>query len=52
VADMFRLTAKPGAPLVSGQAVGEKIAVGRVRVVRDVRAAGTVPIVAARSTSA
>ncbi len=34
-ADVFRLTAKPGAPLVTGQAVGEKIGVGRARVVRD-----------------
>jgi pyruvate,water dikinase len=42
VAEMFRLTAKPGPALVSGQAVGEKIGVGRVRVVRDVRASGAV----------
>ena len=34
--------AVPGLPLVSGQAVGEKIAVGRVRVVRDAAALSTV----------
>ena len=39
---MFRLTTTPGAPLLTGQAVGEKIGVGRVRVVRDVSALGTV----------
>lgn len=33
-AELYRLKGKPGAPLVSGQAVGEKIGVGRVRVVR------------------
>ncbi|HEX7086362.1 MAG TPA: phosphoenolpyruvate synthase [Vicinamibacterales bacterium] len=37
-AEIYRLTARPGAPLVRGQAVGEKIAAGRVRVVRDVGA--------------
>jgi pyruvate,water dikinase len=41
-AEMYRLTAPPGAPLVTGQAVGEKIGVGRVRVVRDVSALNTV----------
>jgi len=41
-AEMYRLTATPGAPLVTGQAVGEKIAAGRVRVVRDIRALDTV----------
>jgi pyruvate,water dikinase len=41
-AEMYRLTATPGAPLVTGQAVGEKIGVGRVRVVRDVSALNTV----------
>jgi len=41
-AEMYRLTSKPGAPLVTGQAVGEKIGVGRVRVVRDVSALNTV----------
>jgi pyruvate,water dikinase len=34
-ADVYRLTAKPGAPLVSGQAVGERIGAGRVRVVKS-----------------
>jgi pyruvate,water dikinase len=42
VAEMYRLTAAPAAPLVSGQAVGEKIGIGRVRVVRDVGALTTV----------
>ena len=32
--EVFRLTGPPGAPLVTGQAVGERIGVGRVRVVR------------------
>jgi pyruvate,water dikinase len=41
-AEMYRLTAPPGAPVVTGQAVGEKIGVGRVRVVRDVSALNTV----------
>jgi len=41
-AEMYRLTAPPGAPLVTGQAVGEKIAAGRVRVVHDIRALDTV----------
>jgi len=36
-AEVYRLTARPGAPLVTGQAVGERIGTGRVRVVRDVR---------------
>ena len=40
--EMYRLTAVPGVPLVRGQAVGEKIGVGRVRVVRDVDALATV----------
>jgi pyruvate,water dikinase len=40
--EMFRLTTTPGAPLLTGQAVGEKIGVGRVRVVRDVSALSTV----------
>jgi pyruvate,water dikinase len=35
-AEIYRLTGSPGAPLLTGQAVGEKIGVGRVRVVRDV----------------
>jgi pyruvate,water dikinase len=42
IAETFRLTAQPGAPLLTGQAVGEKIASGRVRVVRDAGALGTV----------
>lgn len=41
-AEMYRLTAPSGAPLLTGQAVGEKIGVGRVRVVRDVSALNTV----------
>ena len=39
-AEIYRLIAPAGASLVAGQAVGEKIAVGRVRVVRDVSAIG------------
>jgi pyruvate,water dikinase len=35
VAELYRLKDKPGTPLVTGQAVGEKIGVGRVRVVRQ-----------------
>ncbi|MDE3155606.1 MAG: phosphoenolpyruvate synthase [Acidobacteriota bacterium] len=35
-AEVYRLKVKPGAPLVTGQAVGEKIGTGRVRVVLDV----------------
>ncbi len=41
-AEMYRLTGSPGAPLLTGQAVGEKIGVGHVRVVRDVSALETV----------
>ena len=41
-AEMYRLTASPGTPLVTGQAVGEKIGVGRARVVRDISALSTV----------
>jgi pyruvate,water dikinase len=41
-AEIYRLTAPPGVPLLTGQAVGEKIGVGRVRVVRDVTALETV----------
>jgi pyruvate,water dikinase len=33
--EVYRLKGEAGAPLVSGQAVGEKIGVGRVRIVRD-----------------
>jgi pyruvate,water dikinase len=35
-AEVYRLTGPTGPPLVTGQAVGEKIATGRVRVVREV----------------
>jgi pyruvate,water dikinase len=42
IAEMFHLTTTPGPALVTGQAVGEKIGVGRVRVVRDVAALQTV----------
>ena len=41
-AEMFHLTQTPGPALLTGQAVGEKIGVGRVRVVRDVSALQTV----------
>ena len=41
-AEMFHLTRDPGPALLTGQAVGEKIGVGRVRVVRDVGALKTV----------
>jgi pyruvate,water dikinase len=41
-AEMYRLTAPPGTPLLIGQAVGERIGVGRVRVVRDAAALETV----------
>jgi pyruvate,water dikinase len=41
-AEIYRLTASPGAPLVTGQAVGEKVASGRVRVVRSADALETV----------
>jgi pyruvate, water dikinase len=41
-AEMYRLTAPAGAPLLIGQAVGERIGVGRVRVVRDGSALETV----------
>ena len=41
-AETYRLTAKPDTALVTGQAVGEKIASGRARVVRDAGALGTV----------
>lgn len=40
--EMYRLSAPPGAPLVTGQAVGEKIAAGRVRIVRSASALDTV----------
>ncbi len=35
VAEAYRLTGKTGTPLVTGQAVGQKIGSGRVRVVRE-----------------
>ncbi len=35
-AEVFHLKGKPGAPLVVGQAVGEKIGAGRAHVVTDV----------------
>jgi pyruvate,water dikinase len=41
-AEMYRLSAPPGELLLTGQAVGEKIAVGRARVVRDPAALETV----------
>ena len=41
-AEIYRLLGTPGTPLVTGQAVGERIAAGRVRVVRDVNAIETV----------
>jgi pyruvate,water dikinase len=41
-AETYRLTAPPGAPLLSGQAIGQKIGVGRVRVVSGVKALDTV----------
>jgi len=34
-AEIYRLTGEPGSPLVTGQAVGEKIGTGRVRIVRE-----------------
>jgi pyruvate,water dikinase len=37
VAETFKLTASPGAPLLTGQAVGQKIGVGPTRVVRHLR---------------
>ncbi|HSU31661.1 MAG TPA: phosphoenolpyruvate synthase [Bryobacteraceae bacterium] len=35
VAEVYKLTCKPGPPLLSGQAVGEKIGIGKARVVRN-----------------
>ncbi|MEO8361618.1 MAG: phosphoenolpyruvate synthase [Vicinamibacteria bacterium] len=40
--EVHRLTKAPGLPLVSGQAVGTRIATGRVRVVRSAHALATV----------
>lgn len=34
-AEIYRLTGEHGPPLVTGQAIGEKIGVGRVRIVRE-----------------
>jgi pyruvate,water dikinase len=42
VAETYRLIGKPGEPLVTGQAVGEKIGEGRVRVVHELSALNTV----------
>jgi pyruvate,water dikinase len=42
VAESYRLTTAPGVPLVCGQAVGERIGAGRVRVVRNIDALATV----------
>ena len=36
-ADIYHLTSAPPTPLLTGQAVGERIGVGRARVVRDVK---------------
>lgn len=41
-AQVFRLKEQPPAPLVTGQAVGEKIGVGRARVVKNVEELATV----------
>ncbi|MBZ5635882.1 MAG: phosphoenolpyruvate synthase [Acidobacteriia bacterium] len=52
-ASVFRLKDKPGKVLVSGQAVGEKIGAGPVRVVRDIAQLGSVhdgEVLAAQST--
>ena len=52
-ASVYRLKDKPSKVLVSGQAVGEKIGVGVVRVVRDVAQLGSVQdgeVLAAQST--
>lgn len=42
IAEVYRLTGAAGQPLVCGQAVGERIGAGRVRVVRDVKALASV----------
>ena len=42
VAESYRLTGEHGPPLVTGQAVGEKIGAGRVRVVREITELGKV----------
>jgi pyruvate,water dikinase len=41
-AELYRLVEPAGTPLVSGQAVGERIGVGRVRVVHDASGLGSV----------
>jgi pyruvate,water dikinase len=42
VAEVYRLTGAPGVAIVRGQAVGERIGAGPVRIVRDVHALDTV----------
>ncbi len=42
VAEIYRLKGVPGAPVLRGQAVGERIASGRVRIVQDAGALDTV----------
>lgn len=42
VAEVYRLTEAPAAPIVRGQAVGERIGAGRVRVARDAKGLETV----------
>jgi pyruvate,water dikinase len=42
VAEVYRLTGASGSPVVRGQAVGERIGSGCVRVIRDVKALDTV----------
>ena len=41
-AEVYRLVDAPGKPIVTGQAVGERIGAGRARVVRDVSALASV----------
>ena len=41
-AELYRLIDTPGTPIIVGRAVGERIAAGRARVVRDVSALSTV----------
>ncbi len=42
VAEIYRLTDVPGVPILRGQAVGERIGVGRARIARDASALGSV----------
>ncbi|MGD1095039.1 MAG: phosphoenolpyruvate synthase [Bryobacteraceae bacterium] len=52
-ADVYRLKREPGPPLVIGQAVGEKIGAGQVRVVLNVADLGSIldgEVLAARNT--